>query len=776
MVVVDMAVAARPDEIAHLEVGLLREQVRHERVARDVEGDSEEDVRAPLVELAGEPALRDVELEERVAGLERHPREVGDVPRRDDDAARVGLLAQQPDDVRDLVDVPSVRRRPAPPLHPVHGAEVAVRVRPLVPDRHPVLLEPADVRLAAEEPQELVGDRAEVHLLRRHEWEALGQVEAHLVAEHAHRPCPCPVLASAPILETWRMNSSYWVRIGRSLTVPPTIAGRSEAVRDLAASGRTGQALAYGRDAERRRHLPLHGHRGVDAARQAASRALRRRARRAPAAAARGVRGPRRIRGRHAGGLVLRRLRERARRAPRRGRGPARAPRIPGPTASRSRCGWDCTQGQAVAHDGATRASPCTAPPGSAPPGTEGRSSSPRRRRPCSRTRRRSCTSSCATSASSASSDLDRPVRLYQAAADGLPTAVPARPRRGRARAGRRSGVALAAWRRRPSPARRSLAGRSRCSRPPSSSRETTDGGLDAIQPNHVGVIDPQTNEIVAEVPVGISRGRSRRRRVGLGRQPRGPDADEDRPRERARPGRSRSTTGPRRASPSGRRRLGGARPARRQVSRVDPQFGRVVDTIHVAGTAFGSPNGSVAVGAGSVWAVVRRLDAGAHRARRERGRSTGRRRAPARAIVVAGRLVWVANSGDATVAASTRRRSRRARSDFNVGERPSGIAYGEGAIWVANTGRRRGHADRPDAARRQHDPVGDGRPPSPSVRAPSGWRTPAREPSRASTPTTNEVVETIEIGNAPPGPPSPTAWSGSPCRRRSAYFAGRPR
>ena len=82
----------------------------------------------------------------------------------------------------------AVGRRPAAPLDAVDGSQLAVLVRPFVPDRDAVLPQPAHVRVAAQEPEELVRDRLEVHLLRRHEGEALGQVEAHLVAERAQRP------------------------------------------------------------------------------------------------------------------------------------------------------------------------------------------------------------------------------------------------------------------------------------------------------------------------------------------------------------------------------------------------------------------------------------------------------------------------------------------------------------------------------------------------------------------------------------------------------------
>ena len=170
-----------------LEVALLRQHVREKRVARDVERHAEEHVGAALVELAAQAPVRHVELEERMARHERHLRQVGDVPRAHDDAAGVGLLAQEADGLGDLIDVPPVRRRPAAPLHAVDRAEVAVLVGPLVPDRDAVLLQPADVPLAAQEPEQLLGDRGEVHLLRGDEREPLAQVEAHLVAEDADR-------------------------------------------------------------------------------------------------------------------------------------------------------------------------------------------------------------------------------------------------------------------------------------------------------------------------------------------------------------------------------------------------------------------------------------------------------------------------------------------------------------------------------------------------------------------------------------------------------------
>jgi hypothetical protein len=92
---------------------LLRHHVRQQRVAGDVERHAEEDVGAALVELAGQLAVGHVELEERVAGRQRHLRDLAHVPGRHDQPARIGVVADLPHDLGDLVDMATVRRRPA---------------------------------------------------------------------------------------------------------------------------------------------------------------------------------------------------------------------------------------------------------------------------------------------------------------------------------------------------------------------------------------------------------------------------------------------------------------------------------------------------------------------------------------------------------------------------------------------------------------------------------------------------------------------------------------
>ena len=165
-----------------------------QRVRRDVERHAEEDVGRALIELARQAPpgragreRRDVELEERVTGRQRHVGQVGDVPRRHDQATRVGVGLDVADELGDLVDMFARRRQPRAPLIAVDGSELAVRVGPLVPDGHAVFFEIGDVRRARQEPQQLVEDRLRVQLLRRQQRKAGREVEAHLVAEHRQR-------------------------------------------------------------------------------------------------------------------------------------------------------------------------------------------------------------------------------------------------------------------------------------------------------------------------------------------------------------------------------------------------------------------------------------------------------------------------------------------------------------------------------------------------------------------------------------------------------------
>ena len=144
-----MGVAESMDEVAGVEAAFARDEMGQQGVAGDVERHAEEDVGRALIELARKPPMAHVELEQAVAGRQLHPLDVGHVPGRDDQAARIGIAADLLENPVDLVVNAPVRPLPGAPLLAVDRAEIAVGVGPFVPDRHAMRLEIGDVGLAA---------------------------------------------------------------------------------------------------------------------------------------------------------------------------------------------------------------------------------------------------------------------------------------------------------------------------------------------------------------------------------------------------------------------------------------------------------------------------------------------------------------------------------------------------------------------------------------------------------------------------------------------------
>ena len=72
---------------------------------------------------------------------------------------------------------------PPDPLLAIDWAKVAIIVGPLVPDGDTVLIQPLDVGVALEKPQQLVDDGFCEDLLGGQEWEAVGHVHPDLRAE-----------------------------------------------------------------------------------------------------------------------------------------------------------------------------------------------------------------------------------------------------------------------------------------------------------------------------------------------------------------------------------------------------------------------------------------------------------------------------------------------------------------------------------------------------------------------------------------------------------------
>ena len=65
----------------------------------------------------------------------------------------------------------------------LHRAQVAVFVRPFIPDPHSVLLKILDIGISGNEPQEFVYDGLEMQFFRSQHWKSFAQVKAHLMSE-----------------------------------------------------------------------------------------------------------------------------------------------------------------------------------------------------------------------------------------------------------------------------------------------------------------------------------------------------------------------------------------------------------------------------------------------------------------------------------------------------------------------------------------------------------------------------------------------------------------
>jgi YVTN family beta-propeller protein len=341
--------------------------------------------------------------------------------------------------------------------------------------------------------------------------------------------------------------------------------------------------------------------------------------------------------------------------------------------------------------------------------------------------------------------DLDRPVHLFQVVAPDLPARFPRlrtldaglRSRLLRPRVALPVAVVLAAI----AAAAALLAGRS------------GGGGL-IVDPNSVGVIDPKTNGVVGHVGVGIRPGAID---IGGGSVWVANQEDKTLSRIDVRT----HTVGrniPLGATPTGVAVGNGvvwvAEGAVGALERVNPQYNEVTKTIlHLAGPVrvSGGPRGSVAVGGGSVWAVygsaaVARVDPVSNR-----GGVVGYAGFAASAIAYGVGALWIANETDNTVSQFSPVTNSKV-GDVNVGRGPSGVAVGAGAIWVADTGE--DAVSRIDPRTRSvttipvgHAPIGIAYGDSGVWVANSGDGTVSR-----IDPGTGKVVKTIKVGGSPSG------------------------
>lgn len=350
--------------------------------------------------------------------------------------------------------------------------------------------------------------------------------------------------------------------------------------------------------------------------------------------------------------------------------------------------------------------------------------------------------------------DLERPVRLYQIGAADLPASFP--PLRTDAHLAEAAEVAIAPPRGLPRAlvAGGAVAGVAVVALVAFLLTRSGHGGLAGVEPNNVGVIDPRTNEIVAQVPVGIRPGPIAASPGGgsiwvgdLG------DRDLTRidPKTRQPGGRIPLT-----ATPSGLAVTNGAvwvaEPLLGRLAGVDPQYGTKQNQ-DVAGHI--SDSGSVTAGGGFVWAVYGDSSLVGVDPTNNRARHANAGNRPS-GIAYGARSVWVANGGDATVLrfnASTFT-SGPIGPPITVGRSPSAIAFGLDAVWVANQGDDSVTRIDPATSSQQPTAVGDG-PSALAVGEGGVWVVNARAGTVSRIdPATHppRVVRTITVGNLPAG------------------------
>ena len=272
------------------------------------------------------------------------------------------------------------------------------------------------------------------------------------------------------------------------------------------------------------------------------------------------------------------------------------------------------------------------------------------------------------------------------------------------------------------------------------------------VPPNSVAVIDPATNDVVQAIQVGIRPGPIT---AGGGDVWVGNRADRTLTRIDGRTRRPAGTISLDRRTPTGlafdRGAVWVAHGLLGSVSLVDAGLGDVVRVIPVTRKGAYSSAGSVAAGAGAIWAVFG--DATLAQIERTTAKVADRTSTDASpaGVTVGYGSVWVASAVQSTV----QRLSPLSLAEVDsvsVGSRPSAIVAGFGDVWVVSAGADLVQRIDVGAGSVTAIPVGDG-PTAITVGVDAVWvaNTGSGTISRID-PGTNTVVETIEVGEAPAG------------------------
>ena len=175
--------------------------------------------------------LLHVEHEEQVARRQLARLRVARRPRRHDEAPARGVALDLLDDPANLVVERGARalalaglvHREVAPEVAVRARHAARRVGPRVPELAAVLLEQADVRLAAQEPQVLDDDVLPGDLLGREERKALAEVDLVVLVERRDRIDPRSVGLSRPLGE--HVADEVEVLLHKESGIPPRARG-----------------------------------------------------------------------------------------------------------------------------------------------------------------------------------------------------------------------------------------------------------------------------------------------------------------------------------------------------------------------------------------------------------------------------------------------------------------------------------------------------------------------------------------------------------------------
>ena len=212
------------DKLASLQTTNLRHHHRKQSVRCDIKRHTEEGVGTTLIEHTRQLAIGNIELEERMARWQSHLLDIGNIPRRNDNAARVGIFSNQIYRLLYLVDCFAIWSWPRTPLVAIYMVQIAklitlnrrvdtllccmqkllhrnrqnslfhtqlviVTVGIVIPNMHSIINEILDIGVTIQKPQKLVNNSLQKDLLGGQKRKALRKIKAHLMSENGLCAC-----------------------------------------------------------------------------------------------------------------------------------------------------------------------------------------------------------------------------------------------------------------------------------------------------------------------------------------------------------------------------------------------------------------------------------------------------------------------------------------------------------------------------------------------------------------------------------------------------------